>query len=33
MLQFISGFVIERTLRVAVGSTLSDERQIENGEV
>jgi hypothetical protein len=33
MLQFISDFIRERTLRVAVGSTLSDERQIENGVV
>jgi hypothetical protein len=33
MLQFISNFMRERTLRVAVGSTLLDERPIENGVV
>jgi hypothetical protein len=33
MLQLISDFMKERTLRVTVGSTLSDERRIENGVV
>jgi hypothetical protein len=30
MLQFISDFIRESTLNVAVDSTLSDERRIEN---
>jgi hypothetical protein len=33
MLQFIIDFMRVRTLRVAVGSTLSDEGRIENGVV
>jgi hypothetical protein len=33
LLHFINEFMINRTLRVAIGSTLSEEKQIENGVV
>jgi hypothetical protein len=33
LLQFINKFMKNRTLRVAIGNTLSEEKQIENGVV